>query len=331
LPEPPAKEPDRPAADALARALRQRRQSVLNLKMLVLALYNYEDTFRRLPGNITDKQGHPLLSWRVAVLPFLEGGGLYKEFKLDEPWDSPHNKKLLAKMPRVFRAPTQPEGATDTFYQGFSGPRALFGPSADPLSTGNIPDGSINTLAVIEAGKPVPWTKPQDLPYDAGKPLPALGGVLPHVINAAFLDGTVLTLRKDFDEKTLRAAITRDGGEQFDRNDLREPPLRLRAREAEAAGRKGPEAGSARDEADLLRSENDRLQEAIQAAATEAARAQAELARLREQASRRKEAEAEAARQAERNETLTLELANTRFTLDRLREEIARLQKAEKK
>jgi hypothetical protein len=58
-----------------------------------------------LPTDIVDKNGKVLLSWRVLLLPYLEEGALYKQLKLDEPWDSKHNKKLLEKMPKVFASP----------------------------------------------------------------------------------------------------------------------------------------------------------------------------------------------------------------------------------
>src|SRR5262245_11036025 len=73
----------------------QRRASANNLKQIGLALHNYHDTYGKLPpAAICDKAGKPLLSWRVAILPFIEQNALYKQFKLDEPWDSEHNKKL---------------------------------------------------------------------------------------------------------------------------------------------------------------------------------------------------------------------------------------------
>ena len=45
------------------------------------------------------------MSWRVAILPYIDQHGLYKQFHLDEPWDSEHNKPLMAKMPAVYRSP----------------------------------------------------------------------------------------------------------------------------------------------------------------------------------------------------------------------------------
>src|SRR5581483_2163049 len=58
------------------------------------------------PTTLYDKEGRPTLSWRVALLPYLGEEALYKEFKLDEPWDSLHNKKLLKKMPKALQAPS---------------------------------------------------------------------------------------------------------------------------------------------------------------------------------------------------------------------------------
>ncbi len=70
-----------------------------------------------------------MLSWRVAILPFLNQGALYKQFKLDEHRDGPNNKKLLSRMPRIYRVPNQDARATDTYYQGFAGPGTMFDPT----------------------------------------------------------------------------------------------------------------------------------------------------------------------------------------------------------
>ena len=60
---------------------------------------------RKFPSNIRDKDGRPLLSWRVAILPYLEESKLYDEFHLDEAWDSDHNIQLLSKMPPIYSCP----------------------------------------------------------------------------------------------------------------------------------------------------------------------------------------------------------------------------------
>src|SRR5262249_39906828 len=69
------------------KAAADRLISANNLKQLALAMHFYHDVHKRLPGPaIVDRNGKPLLSSRVAILPYVEQNALYKEFKLDEPW-----------------------------------------------------------------------------------------------------------------------------------------------------------------------------------------------------------------------------------------------------
>jgi hypothetical protein len=192
----------------------QLMQSQNNLKQIALAVINSSDTNNgRMPTDIRSKDGKPLLSWRVAILPFMEEGPLHQQFKLDEPWDSEHNKKLIGKMPKVY-APvrvTAKDGMT--FYQVFAGDGALFGPKAQPLYPASILDGTANTGLVFEAGEPVPWTKPADLAFDAKKPLPKLGGLFDGGFHVGMCDGSVMRCRKDADEAELKKLITPAEGE----------------------------------------------------------------------------------------------------------------------
>jgi uncharacterized protein (TIGR03067 family) len=204
------------------RTAAQRLTSDNNLKQLALAMHNYHDVFKHLPqAAIMDKTGKPLLSWRVALLPYLGENELYKEFKLDEPWDSPHNKKLLAKMPKVY-APVR--GKTkepySTYYQGFVGPGTVFEPGKKLRMVADIPDGTSNTIFAVEAGEAVPWTRPADIPYDPKKPLPKLGGLFPDGFHIAVMDGSTRWVRRGFDERTFRLAITRNDGQPIDLNKL---------------------------------------------------------------------------------------------------------------
>ena len=58
-----------------------------NLKQIGLAMHNYHSVNNAFPmPAIVDKDGKPLLSWRVAILPFIERGELYNKFHTDEPW-----------------------------------------------------------------------------------------------------------------------------------------------------------------------------------------------------------------------------------------------------
>src|SRR5262249_26068616 len=97
------------------------------------------------------------------------------------------------------------------------------------LTAQDFPDGLATTLLVVEAGEPVPWSKPADLVYDPNGPFPPLGGVYSKAVhflcyevgrwsgvNAVFADGHGRFLRRDLDEKILRSLITRNGGETVD-------------------------------------------------------------------------------------------------------------------
>lgn len=177
-----------------------------NLKQIALAFHNYESAFGFFPQDVKDKDGKAILSWRVLILPYIEEDALWKEFKMDEPWDSDTNKKLIEKVPKVFAPVHTKAKAGHTFYQGFTGGGALFG-FKSKMTIIDIPDGTSNTALVVEAGDAVIWTKPADIAYDPKKPLPKLGGDLDGNFNLALADGSVGWVRKGFDEKLMRRVI----------------------------------------------------------------------------------------------------------------------------
>jgi hypothetical protein len=197
-------------------------QTLNNLKQLALAMHNYHATYGHLPPPaIYGKDGEPLVSWRVLLLPFLVQGNLYKQFHLDEAWDSPHNQQLLAQMPRVYADPNVQMPQFATAYQIFVGPGAAFEGGKRLSFAKDFPDGTSNTLLIVEAAKPVPWTKPEDLPYDPNKPLPKLGGHTPSGFPVVFCDNAVYLLKPNVKEALLRALITRNGGERIDPGEFR--------------------------------------------------------------------------------------------------------------
>ena len=139
----------------------RRAQSINNLKQIGLALHNFHSANSHFPADIRGKDGKPLLSWRVQILPFLEQPELFNDLQLDEPWDSPHNKALLERMPAVFAVPNSPGEPGMTFYRGFTGTGTLFDPKVpEGVGIETITDGTSNTIAVVEAKEAVPWTKP---------------------------------------------------------------------------------------------------------------------------------------------------------------------------
>jgi hypothetical protein len=193
-------------------------------------LHRYHDAHgKKLPTSaIRGKDGKPLLSWRVALLPMLGEVELYNKFKLDEPWDSPANKPLLEKMPAVY-APFGPleNPAGSTYFQVLVGPGTMFeGEVGHDL--GSIPDGAGATLLVVEAAEAVSWTRPVDLIYDPKGPLPRLGGHFKDGSLALFAEGSVAFIKVDIDEPTLRALITRDGAEVVERRTLRDHVVPVR-------------------------------------------------------------------------------------------------------
>jgi hypothetical protein len=191
-----------------------RVQSQNNLKQMGLAMHNYHDINGHFPAAaICDKAGKPLLSWRVAILPYIEQANLYQQFHLDEPWDSKHNVKLLEQMPAIYAVPgPRKAGDTKTCYRVLVGQHAMF-----ELDKGrrlaDITDGTSNTIMIVEAAESVPWTKPEGLPFNPEKPLPKLGHFFKDGFNAVFADGSVHFLRHDVQEGILRALITHQGGE----------------------------------------------------------------------------------------------------------------------
>jgi len=216
-----------PVAPAQAQAdgdvRESRARSIGNLKQIGLAMHTFASSTEttRFPAAAISKGGMPLLSWRVVLLPYLDEKALYEKFHLDEPWDSAHNKALLKEMPAVY-APVihkKDESKYSTYYQVFVGPGTLFeGDEGTRLE--HITDGMHRTLMVVEAAKPVPWTKPEDLPFAKEKPLPKLGGLFEDGFNILLADGAVLFLSKKIEPAILRATITRNGGEAINSDDL---------------------------------------------------------------------------------------------------------------
>jgi RNA polymerase sigma-70 factor (ECF subfamily) len=212
------------------REMHKRLANSNNLKWLSQAMQVYHGKYNHFPPSaISSKDGKPLLSWRVAILPYIDqdADALYKEFHLDELWDSEHNKKLLAKMPRVY-APVPVYGPVKgvktrephmTFYRVFTGKGTVFEhPQGNTLL--DVTDGPSNTILIVEAGEPVPWTKPEELPYDPDKALPKLGSGIINGFNVILCDGSVHVIRKDFDEKVMRLLITRNDGQPVNIEDI---------------------------------------------------------------------------------------------------------------
>ena len=199
-----------------AREAARRAQCVNNLKQIGLGMLNYHSTNDVIPAAIADDDGKPLLSWRVALLPYIEEQELFNEFHLDEPWDSPHNKGLIDRMPASYACPSEGlEEPGTTTYRIAEGPGASF-PGPEGIGLREILDGTSNTIAVFESTEATTWTKPGGLPFsdEPGADLPSFGSAHPGGFNALFFDGSVRFL-EDATEAVRRAMLTPSGGEEM--------------------------------------------------------------------------------------------------------------------
>jgi Protein of unknown function (DUF1559) len=207
--------------DRIASVAGENIQNRNNLSEIGIAMHNHHDKINFFPNNTYDPQGRPLLSWRVHLLPQLGEQALYSRFNLNEPWDGPTNKPLLAQMPRVYGTPANntAAGSGKTYYRGFSQPGAMFEKPRVPgnamqIRIASIVDGLANTIFVVEAGDPVEWTKPDDLIWSNNAMRPSLGG--PKASTDYFwvlmCDGSVVQVRKDVSDQTLRWLLDRQDG-----------------------------------------------------------------------------------------------------------------------
>jgi hypothetical protein len=194
-----------------------RARTIDNLMRIGLAMQSLAAANQgRFPSAAIRKDGKPLLSWRVALLPFLDmhfGARLYRKFHLDEPWHSAHNKALLEEMPPEYEAVVHKDRAPQcTYYQVLFGPGTLFD-GDEGTRIADVTDGVGWTVMVVEAAEPVPWTKPEDVPYDMTMPVPKLGGQFEDGFYVAFADGSARFLSRKVAPDTLRALIMRGDSE----------------------------------------------------------------------------------------------------------------------
>jgi hypothetical protein len=193
-------------------------QNVANLQQIALAMYNYESANARFPPAYLGPIGTPLLSWRVALLPYLGETTLYNQFDLTKPWDDPANIGLLSLMPAVFRSPLDPLGSTEASYLVGVGSNTMF-PGSPGVTLGSISDGTSNTILVGESyGSSIPWTKPEDIAIGS---CPTLGGsgfssFFPDAVPFAFSDGSVRFLPNTIACNPLAAMFGRNDGATAD-------------------------------------------------------------------------------------------------------------------
>ena len=204
-----------PAVQA-AREAARRMQCSNNEKQIGLALHNYHDTYGALPPLYTvDEKGKPLHSWRVLILPYIEQSSLYEKIRLDEPWDSEHNKQFYDQMPAIYQCPSNP--ASGCSYSAIAG--GIFIPATKAESVvgmkfKDITDGLSNTLAVVEVEVPFCWMDPTaDVTLEEFVQGIRVGSNHTGGYNGLFMDGSVRFVAHPTSPGTLRALATPAGDE----------------------------------------------------------------------------------------------------------------------
>jgi prepilin-type processing-associated H-X9-DG protein len=209
-----------PAVQASREAAR-RSQCCNNLRQIALAMHNYHDTYKCFPpAVIADKNGRPMRSWRVAILPFLEQSPLHDRYNSNEPWDSPSNRTLGSAMPPTYRCPSEAgAGSMETNYVMIVGKGTAGGLPNEAVSFADITDGTSNTILIVEVtGSGIHWMEPRDLSLEdiargindgSGK---CISSNHPGGANIALCDGSVRFLSQTIDPVVLRSLILRSDG-----------------------------------------------------------------------------------------------------------------------
>ncbi len=227
-------------AEGKANSILMGRQA--RLKQVANSMLMYSDrNSEQLPTDLKGADGTPLFSWRVGILSMLDYGDIYDQLRLDEPWDSEHNAKLLQQVdPRLFAVnPQTPDGHADLLAVigkdlGFSpheGPKPGGFTRADGsrefvyrsgTTIGGVSDGMAATALIVEVApeRSVPWAKPADYVWDAKQPTAGLGADSKPYFWVALGDTRVVRVSKQQDAETLRRLFTRNDGEEYKLEDV---------------------------------------------------------------------------------------------------------------
>lgn len=217
-----AQAPDSPKTDPIPENSWDRSHSYHPLSRLTLALRDFDDEYGHLPQRaIRSDEGERLLSWRVALLPFIGQQELHQKFHLDEPWDSDHNRKLLPLMPDIFTiglieasAPAVSKGKTRVVLPLIEG-SLWYGDDGRLPRIKDVTDGTANTIGLLIAppGADVIWTKPED--FSMNKPHEMFGDRDFCLLTT--LDGGLWRIADSTAEEVLNALLTFDVGDTVDR------------------------------------------------------------------------------------------------------------------
>lgn len=184
-----------------------------------MAVANYAEINGHFPPAFQlGTDGRPWHSWRILILPFIEHDSLFKQYRFDEPWDGPNNRRLADKMPKIYAFHGTNLPTTTTNYLAVVGKETMW-PGAEGRKRHEISDTLSYTILIAENnGRGVHWMEPCDLAFDT---LPLTvdhpDGISswykqPAIVTA---DDMVVRLSKEMSPDALRAALTVRGGEEL--------------------------------------------------------------------------------------------------------------------
>jgi hypothetical protein len=202
----------------VAREAARRAQCTNNLKQIGIAMLNYHDAYLCFPpAVITDEEGTPRYSWRVAILPFIEQQALYDLWNHDEPWDSPNNMRIGQTSIPAYRCPSD-DDPTETNYVMITGEEAIGNLPNEVTKIADVRDGTARTIMIVEVvDSGIGWSEPRDLSLDdLEMRINAPGGIAskhPGGVNVALCNGSVRFVPESISAEDLRAWITKGGME----------------------------------------------------------------------------------------------------------------------
>ena len=181
-----------------------------DVKRIMLAMHQYHEAYDSFPpAFVIGPDGDRWHSWRALILPYLEPE-LAKQYRVDEPWDGPHNQSLLARAPEVYRSDSVGPSANATSYFAVIGMRTMW-PADQSLEIRDIMDGTSNTLAIVEDSRTdIQWLEPKDLlpgeffhSFYEGEPWTEGGGR-----TVGLADGSARFLSPQIDRTILNSLLT---------------------------------------------------------------------------------------------------------------------------
>lgn len=183
----------------------------IHLKQISLALNEYHDMYGVLPpAYVADREGRPMHSWRVLLLPFLEQQALYDLYDFSEPWNGPHNSRLATMMPPEYGPCPSDSNAVkgETSYLAVIGQGTVWpGPKSQSLKSIT----NTSAIMVVESeDSGINWLEPRD--FNLGHASRGINskfgrGISSHHgkgANVALADGNIQFLEDSLPEAALR-------------------------------------------------------------------------------------------------------------------------------